>query len=221
MISIISNSRQDGVSWYNRLENRFEQVDEVVSDIALSNLSPSQMKEVLRHLSPRLVKLSDGTNKLYLRMGLPGGMMEANQLDLVRALCITDEKVADEVVADSIIKAVPDGSYSSISVRRMNYHFPGEDAAKPSRKITVNPTNWQWFVNVIKVIFAKHSSVNENRAVKAILGSKNDDDAKQLIAAFKKNYSFEIMVSLDGLNFYFEPFRDWTTPRVENACIIL
>jgi len=117
-----------------------------------------------------------------------------------------------------------------VTVQRLRYQFPGENESKPSREIILTPTNWQWVIHLVRAIVVENKTINSNRAVKAILGSDDGEDSKQLVQAYRKNFSFKIIVSLDGLNFYFEPIRDWTTSKVEgiipvasneNACVLV
>ncbi len=196
-------------------------IQEVVSDIAYQNIPLNQLEIVLKKLTHRLVHLKDGTNKLYLQLGLQGGMMQEDELKLVEQLSISDPAVSNEVVADKILAAIPKDTYSSVRVYQVQYQFLGENQPKLARKIIITPSNWDWFVNVIKVIFSSSENINHNRAVKAILGSNNNPDKQQLVKAVKENFSFEILVSFDQTHFYFEPIRDWSTSKVINTCPIL
>lgn len=216
----IFSENQTFFSIYDRSTQKWIEVKEIVSDIAYRNIPLAKLQQGLKAVVPHLVQLSDGTHKLYLRLGLQGGMMDEQTYDLAENLSLMDPSVPDKIVADKILKVVPCNSYSRVSVRRVNHRFSGEDHQKASRLIRVTPSNWKWFVNLIRVLSKEQKNMNEDRVVQAILGSGDEDDVKQLIIAFERNYCFEIMISFDGLNFEFETKESSLTLSAQNRCVI-
>ena len=229
-MNILINKKSDGLSiWFQGSARAdFIKIDDIVSDVALDTLSPKKRSEVLSTMTPRIVMLSDGSKKLYLNLKLLGGMISEHEEQLCREIGIYDQNINNAQVARNILKRMPSNAFNWVAVDQVNYEFPLEQGRKVSRRIRVAPGNVQALLNFLKVIYKSNKSVNASGAVQAILGSKDEDDIKDLQVAFNKNYNFNIYVSLDHRHLHFDAIPGRVTDgaykikdTVSNSCVIL
>ncbi len=203
-------------------------IEQIISDFNIHSIPTSQLLKCIPLTYSQLVELNDGSYKLYFRTrGLLGGMMSEKNLKLCKGLRIGDDTIDDVTVAENILKVAPINSqFSSIAVQTIDgFKFPSaEIPLKKVRQIIIQVGNWDWFVNVLRALVSEPiHGLNTNRAVAAIIGSKEDADLKEMVKAYKKNYKFEIHVSYDFEYFYFNPIADNTTSLSEGLltkCVI-
>lgn len=160
--------------------------------------------------------------------------MEIKQIEYSRALGIGNDQISDAQVAENILHKLPKGTYSFIAVQTIQYKFFSMEKAIATRQIALQPKNWEFLVNVIRVLGSEIPTINTNRSVRAILGSEEDQDIKHLKTSFRANYTFFIYISKDLTNFYFVPtpsiITDWAewvhikgariVHRVSKMCVI-
>jgi len=212
--------------FYLRHSGKLERIQQIVADFSLDHIPTPKLLRCIQMTYPRLVQFNDGSFKLYLRTRGPLGGMTEQKLQLCRNLQIGDDAVEDAIVADNLIEAAASPtrhSFSSVTVQTIDYIYPGKSTPKRVREIIVQVGNWDWFVNVIKALVSQPiTGVNTDRAVQAILGSKDVPNCEAMIKAYKKNYGFRIFVSYDLQNFYFQPIESSFTSSSEGflRCII-
>lgn len=212
--------------FYLKKSEKFELIQQVIAPFSLENPT-LKLLHCIKMTFAQLVQINDGSFKLYFRpRGLLGGMMPSKNILLCEDLGINDAEVEDYEIADKLLDLAPiNNRFSCISVQTIDHPFPGSsEGKKRTRQIIVQVGDWDWFVNVIKALRSQPiHGMNSNRAVAAILGSEDGIDSTNLVKAFRKNYKFQIYVSYDLKNFYFEPIQSNVTARAEGLllnCVI-
>jgi len=204
---------------YNSKTGNSNKISNIIVDFPYKELSDSKLIECLKTCSFQLVDLSDGSQKLYIRPRLLGGMVSDEALS--RNLGIDNERISDQAIAQRMIRALPEDTYSYLSVQTTNYCFPGTTVEKRIRQIDVTVGNWSWFVNLLKAVAAQPiHMIQENQALSAILGSQDNEERQALVKLYKKNYQFRLYISYDLQNFYFDPQECVYTKKVSEWCVI-
>jgi hypothetical protein len=127
---------------------------------------------------------------------IPAAMQEGYQ-----KIGITDLTISDAQVERNIAAACPPKTYSSVFVKTLTHNY--ETAKDPSivrqsRVIELKPTNFEYTWNLFCLVFREAKIICISSAALGALGSPDQRDREELLAAFKRNYVFQIYVATDG-----------------------
>lgn len=180
-------------------------ITRVVSDIPYRTVPILQLTNVLPLTYSQLKELGDGSHKLSIHRRLPGGMpiMSDEQKGAMQLIKIDDSKAEDEVIEKHLHDHLTNNEvtiYSSIKVETVYHHFRGLPEGEPtshlSRTITLQPSTWGAFKNVVRLLFINDASLIRQTAVAgAVLG--REDCIPALKDAARFNYAIEITFSKD------------------------
>lgn len=117
-------------------DDHFKKIREVISSVPLEKINSVQ-REYFHCVSPRLVQLSDGSYKLYLNLGLLGGMLSLTQKAKSRALGINDLNRSNSEIESAIISNLPDSTYDCVTVSTVYNHKFASDPDEKAKTVRI------------------------------------------------------------------------------------
>lgn len=143
-----------------------------------------------------------------------------------RHLDICNSAIDDTTVTDKIKRECPAHTYSWLFVRTLGHHFMSISgkALLPSRMVQFKPTGLESAKNLLSIIFQTTTieTLNINRVVLGLLGSKDQRDQKFAKAAYWQNYTITMYFSTEGsLCADFQSEQEVITKKFVGSCTLL
>jgi len=216
----------DGENAY--LSAKTPSITNLFSSNLVNDLSGSTIVNCLASSKPALARQVDGKDKLHYCIPLApkgetfrGNVKPSEEIVALATACqLFDQRITDAQLTSSLSQNIP--FYAKVEVVSAMYRFPGRNAIKAAKIITIKPTRVEFLRNIRDALKDSVVSgeclpvVDSGKAIRAILDSVDLEDIANLYAAFTANTAFEIAISMDKEHFYFQAHKNHNTYKVNS-----